>query len=1071
MISKLQIWCEAIMEAAWLAAAITIPLFFNASSAQSFEPDKVFVLRFLAIIAGTAWLLKRLSAGPQVKQLAAGEVSSGSPLRHLLAMLMFALLAIYVLSSILSIAPAISWLGLYSRAQGTVTFCSYAILFLAILSELRNAAQLRRLQYAFILTSLPVAGYGILQHFRLDSFPWSNVMQGRSTGTMGNPIFLGAYLAVVIPITFGCLMQAVRILRKDSDRGPGAALAGVCSLALVLQGLALFYTQSRGPVIGLIVSGYLCVFLFLVTQKRPGRDSILIPAAAAGLGVLAPVFVIAATRIASGFGAGGGMIIPIAAVICTGLAYGFVWRRPWGRNWLWLTWLIQSAVLLAVFSFVPIRSIEESMRATPLGRLARLSGNSVDVRRLLWQSGFQALKSGSPPAATDNGGDPLRYFRPVIGFGPENVWRAANSYASPQLARLHAAETVDRMHSETLDNLISLGFAGGLLWLTILAAAFHCALKLIGFEAMNGRGNPFIYFSAIGCIGGVLWPWVASHPELMAVGVVAGMLAGVAAFAAWSAIRDRISSSAGDDRRMFMLGILGALIVYFVETGVGIPVTSTRTYFFILLALVAVFAVRNPNRIEEPVKKRGSKQAAMPKDQQLIFPLLSSFAIISICWSFIINNSNESSALALFWRAWFAGYPGVKSALPVPESLILLLLIFGGSVGLMYAESVGLQVRKASFFKTLARALFLMLAVWLVMAILSAAFWTVTEGASPLKISIDAESRVVLYIVALCLLMFAAAWRLVAADAVRHTAMRAAGMRSVCVGALAVIGVLIFTHQFVLRPARADVTFRIARAYESAGSLPASIQLYGRAATLAPLNARYRISLGLAQASAGTADAAMKQESIRSLQYAVDLNPLDPAGNRTLGAIYMQEAERSADIESRSSLLRKAIAVYQRAIRLAPNYPDAYGDMGRCYFLLGDNRKAESLYERSLQINPYYPRTHMFLGEMHFRLKNVEQAYRDFEKAYGLDRGNLDAMRNLGFILTVLGRKQDAIKMYMHALAHSPGDLMSLRRLSALYFNIGDSDAGHRYARRAYDATPAAGKGSYDAYVAGLQNP
>ncbi len=52
MFSKLQIYCEAIMEASWLAAAVIIPLFFNVSSSQTFEPDKAYVLTFLAIISG-----------------------------------------------------------------------------------------------------------------------------------------------------------------------------------------------------------------------------------------------------------------------------------------------------------------------------------------------------------------------------------------------------------------------------------------------------------------------------------------------------------------------------------------------------------------------------------------------------------------------------------------------------------------------------------------------------------------------------------------------------------------------------------------------------------------------------------------------------------------------------------------------------------------------------------------------------------------------------------------------------------------------------------------------------------
>ena len=274
----------------------------------------------------------------------------------------------------------------------------------------------------------------------------------------------------------------------------------------------------------------------------------------------------------------------------------------------------------------------------------------------------------------------------------------------------------------------------------------------------------------------------------------------------------------------------------------------------------------------------------------------------------------------------------------------------------------------------------------------------------------------------------------------------------------------------VLRPARADVVFRTAHTYERNANLGAAIPLYERALNLAPRVVRYWISLGLAQASAGAADAGLLQESFRSLRHAVDLNPFDPISNRTLAAIYMQDAERSAEPAARNERLNKAIAVYQRAARLAPNYPDAYCDLGRCYFLLGDHQKAASLYEKSLQMNPYYARTHMFMGEMHYRLNDLERAFQDFEMAYRLDKGNVETMRNLGFLLTRMGRKKEAIGLYSHALEHAPGDLVSLRRLSALYFSLGDSVAGHTYARRAYDGTPTAEKGTYEKFAADLQN-
>jgi hypothetical protein len=39
--TKLDHWCEAVIEAGWLAALVVAPMFFNVFSSRVFEPDKI----------------------------------------------------------------------------------------------------------------------------------------------------------------------------------------------------------------------------------------------------------------------------------------------------------------------------------------------------------------------------------------------------------------------------------------------------------------------------------------------------------------------------------------------------------------------------------------------------------------------------------------------------------------------------------------------------------------------------------------------------------------------------------------------------------------------------------------------------------------------------------------------------------------------------------------------------------------------------------------------------------------------------------------------------------------------
>ena len=51
------------MEAAWLAAVLVVPVFFNVYSTRVFEPDKIAVLRTLALACLAAWGIKAIEEG------------------------------------------------------------------------------------------------------------------------------------------------------------------------------------------------------------------------------------------------------------------------------------------------------------------------------------------------------------------------------------------------------------------------------------------------------------------------------------------------------------------------------------------------------------------------------------------------------------------------------------------------------------------------------------------------------------------------------------------------------------------------------------------------------------------------------------------------------------------------------------------------------------------------------------------------------------------------------------------------------------------------------------------------
>ena len=60
--TSLGILCDQVIEAGWLGLVVVVPLFLNVYSYRSFEPDKIALLRSIALAMTAAWMIKMLEA-------------------------------------------------------------------------------------------------------------------------------------------------------------------------------------------------------------------------------------------------------------------------------------------------------------------------------------------------------------------------------------------------------------------------------------------------------------------------------------------------------------------------------------------------------------------------------------------------------------------------------------------------------------------------------------------------------------------------------------------------------------------------------------------------------------------------------------------------------------------------------------------------------------------------------------------------------------------------------------------------------------------------------------------------
>ena len=187
MSTKIGRYADGIIEAAWLAAVMLTPVFFNIFSSRIFEPDKITLLRTLALVTLAAWTIKLIDQGGFKWEKASSDQGLLKSLINVpLIPVVVALVVVYTISTIFSVSPYTSLWGSYQRLQGTYTTFSYLVIFASLVGNLRGRSQVERLISVAIISSLPVSLYGILQRNGADPIPWGGDVTGRIAAKLCN---------------------------------------------------------------------------------------------------------------------------------------------------------------------------------------------------------------------------------------------------------------------------------------------------------------------------------------------------------------------------------------------------------------------------------------------------------------------------------------------------------------------------------------------------------------------------------------------------------------------------------------------------------------------------------------------------------------------------------------------------------------------------------------------------------------------------------------------------------------------------------------------------------------------
>ena len=136
----------------------------------------------------------------------------------------------------------------------------------------------------------------------------------------------------------------------------------------------------------------------------------------------------------------------------------------------------------------------------------------------------------------------------------------------------------------------------------------------------------------------------------------------------------------------------------------------------------------------------------------------------------------------------------------------------------------------------------------------------------------------------------------------------------------------------------------------------------------------------------------------------------------------------------------EAVADYDKAIALQPDYAAAYINRGIANHELGRPDEALADYDEAIALRPDYAAAYRNRGVAKLRLERQEQAEADFDKAIALQPDDAAAYFSRGFAKRGLGRREEAVADYDKAIALQPDDAAAYNNRGFANHELGRHD-------------------------------
>jgi tetratricopeptide (TPR) repeat protein len=161
---------------------------------------------------------------------------------------------------------------------------------------------------------------------------------------------------------------------------------------------------------------------------------------------------------------------------------------------------------------------------------------------------------------------------------------------------------------------------------------------------------------------------------------------------------------------------------------------------------------------------------------------------------------------------------------------------------------------------------------------------------------------------------------------------------------------------------------------------------------------------------------------------------------------------RDGEFESRDSLRRSMVSAKELAIpeRAHREYEEAERRLAR-----RDVEGAVAHFERAVELAPQFSEAWNHLGTIAYQARDYTRAETCFRKALDADPNSFQPLVNLGGVSINLGKFEEALQYNLYAALTRPNDALANSQLGMSYFYLGKLDLAQKYLTAAKRFDPA----------------